>query len=135
VVIRRYVEQQARRAGLDCTLELDAAPSNLSEDTMLLCYRCVQEAVTNIVKHSKARRITVVLERHDAEVHLRIEDDGEGFELPAQWRVSEQGGLGVPGMAERFRLAGGEFALESSPGFGTRVLASIPIDPRNAAVA
>lgn len=126
VAIRRYVEQQAIRAGWEYSLDVDELPRNLHKTTLLLCFRCVQEALTNAVKYADASRVSVVLEYESGRIRIEIEDDGKGFDVPERWRVGEQGGLGIPGMIERFRAAGGEVSVRSRPGAGTRISARVP---------
>ncbi len=125
--IRRYAEQQAARAGLVCTFDIALPPRSCSPAFALLLFRCLQEAVTNIVKHARASRFSVALREHERTVELTIEDDGRGFDIPSAWHVSEQGGLGIPGMLERLRQAGGTLHIESADGRGTTVRASVAL--------
>ncbi|MGE5320042.1 MAG: sensor histidine kinase, partial [Hyphomicrobiaceae bacterium] len=91
-------------------------------------YRILQEAASNIIKHSGADRMRVSLYRDEEALHLLIEDNGRGFD-PAgvASRDGESRGLGLISMKERASLSGGCYRLESSPGFGTRVHASWPL--------
>ena len=92
------------------------------------CFRMVQEAVTNVVRHAKARRLTVVLEAGDGRLALLIEDDGAGFDVGAARRQALEGGsLGLLGLEERADLAGGRARIESFPGRGTTVRVDLPI--------
>ena len=122
--IHWYVEQQADRAGLRVSTKLDDVPSTLGKSTAILLFRCVQEAMTNVIKHAEATNVSVALDWDGKTARLEITDDGKGFEVPRTWEFSSKGGLGIPGMQERFALSGGAFAIESNPGRGTKVVAS-----------
>ena len=90
-------------------------------------YRLVQEALTNVVKHAGASRVTVALIEDDATVELSVTDDGAGFQTDAA-----SVGFGLIGMRERVALLGGELDFESQPGAGTTVAARIPVQRRPA---
>jgi two-component system, NarL family, sensor histidine kinase DevS len=101
------------------TLEDRRLPSEI--ETML--YRTVQEALTNVVKHAEASRVTVQLSQVDGTVVLTVHDDGKGFDS----RSPRDGGLGLVGMRERTALLGGRFTVESSEGAGTMLKAEVPV--------
>jgi len=80
-------------------------------------YRIAQEGLRNIEKHGGAQNVSLRLEKTDR-IHLRIVDDGRGFEMNApDWRR----GLGLRSMEERVRLLGGKVEVKSQPGKGTEV--------------
>src|SRR5262249_38588925 len=81
-------------------------------------YRIVQEALTNVVKHAGARRVSILLARKDGSVTAVIEDDGRGFEAEG----AGEGGLGLVGMRERIGLLNGRFQIESTEGAGTTLV-------------
>jgi len=86
-----------------------------------------QEAMNNIAKHSKADLIHLSLRRREDKIELFIKDNGMGFDLEEIFSPERsQGGLGLSSMRERTELSGGTFAIESTPGKGTTVLASWP---------
>jgi len=86
-------------------------------------YRIVQEALTNVVKHAEARRVSITLVRKGESAVVVVEDDGRGFEPEAV----RDGALGFVGMRERVELVGGRLAVESSPGAGTTLVAEVPV--------
>lgn len=89
-------------------------------------FRFVQEALTNVRRHAKASKVSVILDLHDDELRAIVEDNGNGFDgSPPQ--ASGRGGLGLRGMAERAALAGGHMDLESSPGVGTTLYLTLPL--------
>jgi len=88
-------------------------------------YRIVQEAFHNVVTHSGARRVSLVLRRRERQLELQVQDDGAGCDAPA--RGKERGGLGLATMRERAEVTGGRFSLRSEPGHGTTVAVSWPL--------
>jgi len=94
-------------------------------------YRIVQEALTNIVRHAKARNVSVLLEQRDGYVKLIVEDDGVGFVVSDVMAAGpNEGNLGLYGMRERAALLGGKFTIESTPGVGSAVYVAIPLMER-----
>jgi len=82
----------------------------------------VQEALRNVWRHSKAKRADVKVEFTNYKVKIVVEDDGQGFDLPATaGDLAKEGKLGLAGMDERARLLGGAFTAESKPGKGTKI--------------
>jgi signal transduction histidine kinase len=86
-------------------------------------YRIVQEALTNVVKHARARRVSISLTRMQHSVNAVVEDDGQGFDP----ETTREGGFGVVGMRERLSLLGGRLRVESRPGAGTTIAAEVPL--------
>lgn len=86
-------------------------------------YRIALEALNNVVKHARARAVTVCLSRHENIILLEIEDDGAGFDPQA---VKARGGLGLPTMQERAAALGGKLSVWSKPGEGTRLAVEVP---------
>ena len=87
-------------------------------------YRVVQEAVQNIVKHARASQINLQLIRHTHELTLLIEDNGVGFDPAA---LGPDAGLGLRNMASRVAYLGGSLDVDSRPGHGTTVAATVPL--------
>ena len=86
-------------------------------------YRLVQESLTNIVKHARAKSVSIVLTQKAESISVVVEDDGVGFE-PGR----ETGdGIGLLGMRERVGLFGGRVVVESRPGAGTTIVAEVPL--------
>jgi signal transduction histidine kinase len=85
-------------------------------------YRVVQEAMTNVVRHARATRVDVLLERRGERVSVMVEDDGVGFD-PA--RVQRGDHFGLLGLRERAEALGGSLTVESRPGAGTTVVVEV----------
>jgi NarL family two-component system sensor histidine kinase LiaS len=90
-----------------------------------MMYRLVQECISNTVKHSNARNVNLQLARRNGLVSLRMQDDGQGFDLKEAGRKRES--FGLSGMRERVTLLGGQIDIQSSPGKGTKVQIEIPV--------
>jgi signal transduction histidine kinase len=91
----------------------------------------VQEALTNVARHSGSASCSVSVTRRTDQVHLAIEDQGRG--LAAAARVSEpRRGLGLIGMRERAQTLAGRFAIENRPEGGTRVAVMLPVPAASA---
>lgn len=98
-----------------------------SPEAELALYRIVQEAITNALRHSSARKIEVSLERCDGVIVATVSDDGVGFDVDAVLeRHDGEHGLGLFGMRERAEYVGGRVEIESEIGKGTKVRAAIP---------
>jgi two-component system sensor histidine kinase UhpB len=102
---------------------IDEALPRLAPELDLVVYRVAQEAVTNVMRHAGASTVEVALAAHERSVTLDVVDDGRGmFYQPAV----ESGG--IRGMRERAVVAGGVLTVASSPGRGTRVSLTVPIE-------
>lgn len=86
-------------------------------------YRIAQEGLTNALRHSGARQVSLVLQRREARILLVVEDDGCGFDTEA---AAGSGHLGLPGIRERAAMLGGSLLVESRPGTGTTVVVEAP---------
>lgn len=94
------------------------------------CFRVVQEAITNALRHAQAHEVRVAVERTPTALRVAVCDNGKGFDVgPASSRASQGGGTGLLGMEERVRLLGGQLVITSAPERGTEVLASFPLVP------
>ncbi len=145
------VERMADDANLSSRVTLAGQPRSLLPQQEMALFRIAQEALANIVQHAAARRVRVNLSYEADEVHLLIEDDGQGFdpaalelsrlaESAASWLpyleqpasaagIGRERHFGLQSMRERARLVGGWVELESAPGKGTRLLVRLPYLP------
>ena len=131
--LESLVERVARQTDLEIQLEVDLAYENgqASErhtaEVESTIYRLVQEALTNVGKHAQATRVEIRVTDTDGRVTVVVRDDGAGFD-PAQGSA----GFGLVGMRERLALVHGTLEIESAPGAGTAIRASIPVRRRAA---
>jgi signal transduction histidine kinase len=123
--------ERAERQGMavDVSIDLDYEEGRASErhppEIETAIYRIVQEALTNATKHGGAKRAVVEIGERDGEVHLRVRDDGYGFD-PGE----HTDGFGLVGMNERVQLLEGALEVISEPGAGTTVKARFPTQRR-----
>ena len=123
-----YAKRQALLTGLRCEVVCDPLEQRLDPVIETQCFRLVQEAVTNVVRHAKARQVVVRIQIEQGSLHLRVRDDGAGFDLATVRAQSARGtSLGLSSMEERAGLAGGELEFKSAPGQGTEVHAWFPL--------
>jgi signal transduction histidine kinase len=120
--LERLVDTFREQTGLRVDLEARLGEERLRPEVETALYRIVQEALTNVVKHAGASRVSILLTRRDDAVAAVVEDDGAGFDPT----VPPEDGLGLVGMRERVGLVGGRLSIESSEGGGTTLLAEVP---------
>jgi PAS domain S-box-containing protein len=127
--LSNYVEEWAERAQITADFHSNGLiKERLPPHVETAVYRSVQEALTNVLKHSKASNVSVIVEHRSHRVLAIVEDDGCGFEADKVLNVPQnQRRLGLLGMEERVALVGGTLNIESTPGAGTTILLSIPV--------
>ena len=121
--LERLTETFGAQTGIVVRFESGLVDDRLPTEVETALYRIVQESLTNIVKHSRARNISIVLVRKPGAVAAVIEDDGQGFD-PAAVR---EDGFGLEGMRERVGLLDGQLRIESTEGSGTTLVAEVPL--------
>ena len=102
-------------------------------DLETLAYRIVQEALSNSAKHARARAVTVSVEAVGGQLRIEVGDDGAGFDSAKAREYLQMGRVGLASMRERVELANGTFMVHSTPGKGTTVLATLPLEALPAA--
>jgi signal transduction histidine kinase len=128
------VERLGERSGIRAEFLAEPHDLRLAPAVETAFFRIAQAALTNVERHAQAKRVRVELRRvpvppaeAPGRVELVISDDGQGFEVPAAMEHAVRGAsLGLLGMQERVRQAGGEIAIESEPGRGTTVRVTYP---------
>jgi two-component system sensor histidine kinase UhpB len=123
--IESHARNIADAGGMTMELKLQDIGHPLTPEAELALYRVVQEALSNIAKHSGAAFFRVSLGAANNHVFASIEDDGRGFSVAQA--MSEKGGLGLFGMQERAAYVGGTVEIASEPGAGARVHVMVPV--------
>jgi signal transduction histidine kinase len=121
--VERLAETFRAQTGMRVDLETQLGEERLPGEVETALYRIVQEALTNIVKHAEASRVSILLTRKDGSALAVVEDDGLGFDPGA----ARDEGLGLVGMRERVGLVGGRLRIESSTGAGATLVAEVPL--------
>lgn len=125
--VRWYADRQAQRSGLKIHLQMASVTERLLPELETTCFRVVQEALTNIVRHARAQNVWIKVTLDAEWVSVLIRDDGVGFDVPASGQAGES--LGLLSMQERVQLLHGQFVLRSTPGEGTTIEATLPRKP------
>jgi signal transduction histidine kinase len=121
--LERLAQTFAEATGIAVELEAGLGSERLQPEVETTLYRIVQEALTNIVKHAHARKVSILLVRGEATATAVIEDDGQGFDPDTVRRD----GLGLLGMRERVALLDGRLTVESSPELGSTLVVEVPV--------
>lgn len=137
--LRAIFTQASVTSGVNLSAEVEPIDGLFPSEAEISIYRIVQESVNNILKHSRATEAKLTIHRNGQEVQLVIQDDGQGFVKssgplgPVRANTGElsRGGFGLLGMAERVRLMGGAYSIDSAHGKGTTITIKLAI-PTNA---
>ena len=129
--LRWCVRTRAGGSPMQVVMQLPESLPRFSDMTEITLFRVFQEALSNALKHAGAAHMHVVLEHQDGRLQLSVRDDGKGFDAAAARREALSGkSLGLLGMQERVRLAGGKIVMESAPGKGAEVRVTLPGEER-----
>lgn len=126
--VRSMIERLMETSSIEISMNIERIDSLLEKATHIHVYRIIQEAMTNVVKHSKATKARVDILRRNGQIEVSVTDDGVGF--PSKTVLSEpstRGGFGLHGLSERVKMLGGNLSLASNPQQGSTVRIIIPI--------
>ncbi|MCC4118375.1 CHASE3 domain-containing protein [Aromatoleum toluclasticum] len=121
--LRTLGEEFAKNAGVEVALDLPDGDVPLPSEVSLALFRIAQEALTNVRRHAHARRVELSLQITPERTELAVADDGAGFDAAAA-----RGRHGLAGIRHRVQMFAGELAIDSRPGQGTRIRASLPYE-------
>jgi two-component system sensor histidine kinase UhpB len=126
--LERLVEDVRMHYPMQLSIEMSGIiEQKLPDDIATAIFRIVQEALSNIMKHSGAQQATIRIRRDHDRVLAEISDNGCGIS-PAVVKSPPAGHLGLRGMRERASLLGGRFELDTAPARGTRITVAIPVE-------
>lgn len=125
--LRRYLHDFKQYANCVCSLTVEGEVVRLSERVEVNIYRLFQEALQNVYAHAGAKQVTVRIQFSPTHLYLIVQDDGVGFDME-QVQGSHRHHFGLTTMQERARNLGGDIAVLSQPGEGTRVMVTVPVD-------
>lgn len=131
VVLRSYAEMfQLSHPNIQVELSLVEDEQQLSQAVRITLYRIFQHALRNVAQHAQATYVSIALFFTENEITLRIEDDGQGFEVPRAWLDwARQGRFGLFESLQRAGAIGGELQVETKPGRGVRIDVIVPYTP------
>ncbi len=121
-----YFKEMSKRSKLNIDFRMIGYDSRLRPDLEIILYRFCQEALTNTIKHSRARHFRLSIIKSYPKIIFTAEDDGIGFETKVG--ADDKRSLGLIGMRERASLLGGTFTLSARTGHGVRIRVEIPFD-------
>jgi signal transduction histidine kinase len=126
--LRWLVDRQAQSAGLIAEYNFETGSSRPAPEIETACFRVAQEAITNVLRHAEATRISIGLIQDDQFLALMVRDNGKGFDVPLAMDAVVSGkSLGLLGMFERTEIAGGSLEIDSKIGEGTTYCAKFPL--------
>lgn len=126
--LKWYVRGFAERSGIEADIKIAEDLGRHSEEIETAIFRVVQEALTNVYRHSGSSIVTICLARQGGQIRIEVRDQGCG--LPPQLNANEQNpilGVGIAGMRERIHQLHGTFQIESFPGRGTTIRVALPL--------
>jgi signal transduction histidine kinase len=122
--LRAYVESTCAKAGLAADIRIEHTCDSMPKDTAIALFRVVQEGLSNIIRHARAKTVKLELDGDSRNCSISLADDGQGFDAESpQFRWSH----GLMGMRQRAEALGGQLQLESKVGRGTSVRVAVPI--------
>jgi PAS domain S-box-containing protein len=125
--IRWHLLHRTEKTGIEGHFKAEPEEIHVSGEIKTACFRVAQEALTNVLKHSKPQSVEVHVMKRGANLELTVRDDGTGFDVDSAFRRAAAGeSFGLLGMQERVRLAGGTFVIRSEQGRGSEVQATFP---------
>ncbi len=123
-----YVENRVRPNGLTVSLNCDPLFARLQPEVETNCFRIVQEALTNVLRHANATMVSIELRRFENQMVINVKDDGVGFDVDeVRARTSRGECVGLFGMEERAELFGGQVKFFSGDNDGTRIEICLPL--------
>jgi signal transduction histidine kinase len=128
--VQWYAEEFERDSGISCPVDCQEESEDISipRDIAIAAYRVIQEATTNIMRHSKASQANIFLNATKEMLRIKIIDNGIGFNMS---KMTDESSLGLIGMRERIRAVGGVIVIKSNGKTGTRISAHFPINRGN----
>ncbi|WP_456432740.1 ATP-binding protein [Thermosulfuriphilus sp.] len=125
--LRWYIDHVTSGTNLDCHLNFTIEEEMIPEAHKIILYRITQEALSNVIRHAQAEKVTIRLAREGKRILLTIEDDGIGFNPEEMTNNRRAGGYGLMSIRQRASFVGANFEILSSPGQGTKIKVSFPV--------
>jgi signal transduction histidine kinase len=120
--LRAHVESVCTKSSLDCDVTMTEEAETIPKESAIALFRVIQEGLTNVVRHAKAKQVRLALTADPERYLLMLTDDGCGMKMDESVRWSH----GLAGMRHRVEALGGKFTIESAPGEGTTLRVEVP---------
>jgi signal transduction histidine kinase len=121
-------EQVEKKYGIATEFEDDGLPKPLDDDIRVILFRNVRELLINVVKHARAKKIKVSIQKIGSRIRVCVEDDGVGFDsTKAESLITSKEAFGLFSIRERLEHLGGNLEIKSSPGCGCRITITSPL--------
>lgn len=120
--LEREVKFINQSGEIHCDFKGQFDVAGLSPNAEIILYRCVQEAISNTLKHAKAKNLKIEVNHTESQLEIEIKDDGDGFQVSQ----IKDNGVGMGSMKKRIQLLGGELKIESSSSVGTTIKITVP---------
>ena len=122
--LREYFSDISKQMKTMIDFSVNIDEKGIDGDAGTVLYRVAQEALTNIIRHSRAKKVKITLSDDSSGTKLNVRDDGKGFDIEKiSWKVK---GLGIRGMRESVEFLNGRFVIKSSPKKGTEISVTLP---------
>lgn len=125
--LKSYVQVFTKQTGIQVSFAAYGGVEKLESAGRTAIYRVVQEALTNVARHSKADLAKISITRRKGQIQMEIQDNGRGFDVQGQTFAKSSKRLGLLGMRERVEMVGGTFCVESAVGKNTLLRVLIPL--------
>ncbi|MCK5539234.1 MAG: sensor histidine kinase, partial [Bacteroidales bacterium] len=126
VAINNLIEQVNQSSEIKFEFSTFNYKERINEKLEKAIFRIFQEAINNIIKHSKANNASFQINKYDDSIVISIEDDGIGFDLNEKTKSNKLEGIGLIGMRERISAFNGNLTINTEPNVGTEILIEIP---------
>jgi len=128
--VRAALNRVSDNSSISFASDVDGIDGLLDAEAEIHFYRIVQESLNNIIKHSGATEVAVVVKKHQNSISLSVRDNGRGFEANVvNGPNSDRPGFGLKGIEERTRILRGKLTVESRPGMGASLTVEMPFSP------
>jgi len=124
VAVKTLCQEVSRSHHIEIDCNVSGIPPSVEKNVALVLFRVLQEALHNIVKHSRSTKVRADLSSDETEIRLQVADNGVGLNPQA---LPTAAGLGLISMKERLHFVGGSLSLTSQPFLGTRLEARVPL--------
>ncbi|MCK5513899.1 MAG: sensor histidine kinase, partial [Deltaproteobacteria bacterium] len=122
--LRQYFSDTRKQTKIKIGFRENIDEQKIDDEAAIVLYRVTQEAINNILKHARAKKVKAGLYSKENNITLIISDDGRGFDV--ERRLPKTKGLGIRGMTERVASLGGTLIIKSSVQKGTEIRTTIP---------